>query len=206
MEKLLKVGAVATCLVGLILCCWAGCMVKTPAPDSYVPYTAKDGSFQCDRPDGWTPNEGKNPRHNAFSLGNAEIRIEVSPLDALHLDQTADKNATTNNSPPDVEKPAAPRSLAAQAHEAKRKIFNDFKVEYDERDPTVVQTGLGDACRSEFTASDRLIGPVHGYRVTVPVGDQYVHVVCACPESDWPTLRPAFNHVIASLRPAKNVD
>jgi hypothetical protein len=43
-------------------------------------------------------------------------------------------------------------------------------------------------------------GKVYGYRATFLGGDRRIEVICSCPSTNWKTLKPAFEKVIAGLR------
>ena len=60
-------------------------------------------------------------------------------------------------------------------------------------------THLGDSRKSEFTGSGLLNGAFHGYRVTALSRDKRIRVVCRCSESQWQSLQPAFDKMIASV-------
>jgi hypothetical protein len=59
---------------------------------------------------------------------------------------------------------------------------------------------LGEGRRSTFTAEQTLGGKVFGYRATLLGGDRRIEIVTTCSASNWQTLKPAFEKVIASLR------
>lgn len=57
---------------------------------------------------------------------------------------------------------------------------------------------------SEWTANGNVFGlggHVHGHRAALVGGNLTAVVVCQCLDSDWPALKPAFRHVIASVTP-----
>jgi hypothetical protein len=68
-----------------------------------------------------------------------------------------------------------------------------------EQDPTIVKTGMMDGRRSEFTGTRTFGAPIHGYRATALSIDRRIRVVCRCSESQWESLKPAFEKAIASV-------
>jgi hypothetical protein len=67
-------------------------------------------------------------------------------------------------------------------------------------EPAVLEVSVGPARKSEFTASSTFGGGLHGYRSTMLGHDKAVTVICVCPESDWKTLQPAFDHVLSTFK------
>jgi len=58
---------------------------------------------------------------------------------------------------------------------------------------------LGPARLSEFTYKTSFGTQMHGYRVSIIGHKKGVKAFCTCPESDWKTLNPVFDKVLASL-------
>ena len=70
---------------------------------------------------------------------------------------------------------------------------------YEEEDGTNVETALGVAWQTEFTAKDAFGREIHGYRATVLGPDLRYTITCACREGDWENLKEAFAKTIASI-------
>jgi hypothetical protein len=71
---------------------------------------------------------------------------------------------------------------------------------YEEGEVQVLKSRLGPGRMSEFTAASTFGTALHGYRVTVITRQQAVSILCICPEDDWQTLQPAFDHLLTSLK------
>jgi len=177
----------------------AGCGGRVPAPTSYTAYNAKDGSFQCDCPDGWNcEGGGKGHQWATFSSGGAQIDIETGVLGSALGDMYAARNAMMGDMVPDES-----MTPVAQVHEVEKKAFAEDRKDYQEQTPTTIKSGMGDVRKAEFTQSGTLGGKLHGYRATALASNVRVQIVCMCPESNWATLQPAFDRVIQSLRPGR---
>jgi hypothetical protein len=96
---------------------------------------------------------------------------------------------------PDDEPPVA------HVHETGEAKFAEGFSNYKEQEPRAVQSYLGEGRISEFTAAGSLGRKLHGYRATFLSRDRRITAMCSCPVSEWETLRPAFDKVIASLQP-----
>lgn len=197
MAKIVRpVLALAACAGGMLLL--ASCGVRVTAPTAYVECDSPDGVFRCDVPADWDINgKGKQYPGMTVSRGNVEMRIETHPVDAKLLD--SEGAAGTKGG--EVQEAGQP--LPLRVHDAAKTKFTRYMPDYAERATTSVETALGEGRVSEFTYSERITGRVHGYRGTVVLGDKWVQVSCTCPEGDWVTLQPAFDHVISSLRPGE---
>ena len=176
----------------------AGCSTQPPvaAPTSYASYNSPDGSFLVNYPDGWSAegNAGRRLAWARFEMGGAKISVrasaEASLLDDAGGGRTADRNAPT----PDL----------APVHGIHEMGLDGASEEYGSYQETaagtqVLDCGVGPARFSEFTATGGIGAPIHGYRATAIGHKMGVHVVCTCSESDWTTLKPAFDHVLATL-------
>jgi hypothetical protein len=174
----------------------AGCNEPVPTPTSFHTYNHKSGVFQCDCPDDWTEEGGGKKAYWAkFTRGGATIRLQTSESGSLLGDIAGSGGMVVG---PD----AAPVDLSpvAQVHEVNKAAFADDWSNFDEKTPVTVPTKrLGEARKSEFTASGSLGGKVHGYRATVLALNHCITIACTCPEAEWTKLQPAFDQVIASL-------
>jgi hypothetical protein len=79
----------------------------------------------------------------------------------------------------------------ARVHELRRP---QERRSYQEEPAVTVTTKFGKARRSAYKD-----GSKRGYRVTVLMHQTALDVFCECRASDWETLQPAFDRVIASL-------
>jgi len=195
--RLQSMAALAALSGGLLAA--GGCGGSLEAPTSFDSYNAKDGSFACQYPAGWeAAGGGKGHQWAKFTSGSAEIKIETNISGSLIGDIAQSRNQAAGIQ--DAHEDLAP---VAQVHEMEKEGFAEDMSNYEEQAPQTVRTGLGDARKAEFTASGTFGGTIHGYRVTALSRDRRVQVVCQCSESDWETLRPAFDRVIESLAPGK---
>jgi hypothetical protein len=177
---------------------FAGCgSGPVAAPTSYSQYNAKDGTFACEYPDGWSADGGgKNgPLWATFTSGPAEIRVNADVAGSLMGDIAGSVGLGGGQTMPiDLEPVAKVHELgketAAQKYSGYTEVGN----------ATELKAGLGPARRSEFTATTAFGSGQHGYRATILAKDKRVVVFCACPESDWQTLEPAFARVLESFQ------
>ncbi len=177
-----------------------GCGGEVVVPTEYEPYNAKDASFSCEAPAGWTiEGGGKGHQWAKFTSGSAKIRIHTGIVGSLIADMPPGMNLLGDAEGID-EEDLAP---VAHAHAFEKDIFAQDYSDYEEQPAVAIQTGLGDSRQGEFTAAGSFGGTTHGYRVTALTLDKRIRIVCECPESDWEALRPAFDHVIKSLAPGK---
>jgi hypothetical protein len=167
------------------------------APTAYSEYNAKDGTFACDYPDGWSADGGgKNgPLWATFASGPAEIRIDADLAGSL-LGSIA-----SSATPDEMEEAAAEFEPVHQVHESGKKAGEQKYSGYKEVGlPQVLTVSLGPARKSEFTAASTFGSGLHGYRATVLARDKRVVVYAVCPEADWKTLQLGFDHVLSTLR------
>ena len=184
-----------TLLVAVVVCAalltTAGCG-SVAAPTSYTEYNAKNGSFKCQRPDDWEAKGGGKGFHKAtFKSGPASIVILAKVQGSLLGDIAGGRMAGDD----------VPEELTAEAkvHEFYLRQAEEEFGNYEEKDPEVVKTKLGEGRRSEFNASSALGGKVRGFRATILAHDNCITVTAQCPEKHWDTLKPAFEKVIDSL-------
>ena len=187
-----------TASIGLILSLLAisGCGAAVPAPKAFVAYHSPSGRFSCDYPKGWQADgAGKPESPNAwakFTMGHAEIRVEADLAGSLFGDMAKSSGSTfgVEEEPP-----------VARIHPmGERQMKEDF-TNYTEREPKPFQSkGIGEGRRSTFIADQTLGGKVYGYRATLLAHDRRITVVCTCPATNWKTLKPAFETVVASVR------
>jgi hypothetical protein len=176
-------------VVALVLTVWVVIRVTRGEPPAQ-PVTAwerhctEENEFGFDYPAGWYAREygTRGKREVEVKGGAATITVKENIVGSLVGDIT---NALNKGEPVDDE-----RSPVAKVHEMRRPDSSGHREE-----PAVtVATKFGKARRSSYTQ-----GSSRGYRATVLMRQTALDVYCECPASDWETLRPAFERVIASL-------
>jgi len=185
--------------VGVLSCVvLAGCGSEPVViPTSYTLYNAKDGTFECDAPDGWeTKGGGKNasgPVWAKFISGPATIHFKASPTSLLANAALSGRGAEANAVPN-----IAPVHLI---HVATMDVAKEDYDDYTEiaGSPVVMNCVLGPARLSEFTYKTSFGTQMHGYRVSIIGHKKGITSFCTCPESDWKSLNPVFDKVLASL-------
>ncbi|MFN3648952.1 MAG: hypothetical protein ACK47B_05165 [Armatimonadota bacterium] len=188
---------------------------RVPAPKAYKPFKAADGSFQCQYPEGWSRAAGEAHAiisAAVFKKGSASIEVTADLLGSLVGDFTP-KGAQGEIDPgteqllqampemqaamKEMKKPAAERLHEAGAKAAAKRFSG-----YQEGEMKTMVGQAGDGRYSEFTADGGwLDGKLRGYRVTIMGPQRALTVICRCPESEWKTLKPAFERVVNSLQP-----
>jgi hypothetical protein len=172
----------------------SGCS-RAVVPSAFTTYTAEDQSFQCDAPAGWaTTGGGKNGNYNAtFSSGGAEISVTVDVMGSVLGDManTANRMAGTEDVPE--------LSPLVQAHERNAQGMAEELSNFKDLNTVDVRLPIGEAKKSEYTASGSLGGQQHGYRVSSLLTSQRLLIICQCPDSEWKALQPVFDRVIASV-------
>lgn len=174
-----------------------GCSGSVVVPTGYGEYNARDGTFACASPDGWSAEGGGKggPQWATFTSGPAEIRINADLAGSL-------LGSIASSATPDaMEEASIEFEPVHKVHELGKEDAERKYAGYTELgSPEALQVGLGPARRSEFTASSTFGTGLHGYRVTVLGHDKRVVVFAICPEADWKALQPAFDTVLASLK------
>ncbi len=178
-------------LVGIV-----GCGGSVPAPKAFVAYNSPSARFSCDYPKGWqAEGGGKNDSPMSwakFTEGNAEIRVDADLAGSLFADIA---KAGGGGMGADAEPPVAKIHPMAIRH--MKEEYNG----YEEREAKKFQSkGLGEGRKAIFIAKEALGGKIYGYRATLLSGDRRITVITKCPATNWQTLKPAFDTVIASLR------
>ncbi|HID77406.1 MAG TPA: hypothetical protein EYP56_15605 [Planctomycetaceae bacterium] len=185
-----------------VLSLGSGCGQAPTIPSSYKQYNAKNGAFQCDYPEGWeAQGAGKREAfHSAkFSSGSATIKITADLAGSL-MGDIAESFGGLGDAGGLAEE-GEDLSPVAEIHQLGKERVAEELSNYEEKEPEVVQTRLGEGRRSEFSASGAFAGRLRGYRVTFLAHNHRVTVVCMCPEGYWDRLQPVFDKVIDSLRP-----
>lgn len=164
-------------------------------PKEFVEVEFGEKEYLCKHPKGWevTSGGGKEgvPPWTKFEKGGASIQIRdsLSGTPGAKV-QRALKIGTA------IERGEAP---VDQVHEHRKQFAAESMRNYEETAPQKHDHRLGDALISEFTAKPILGEGIHGYRATVLHGYHQFNIVCRCTESEWETLKPAFEQVISAL-------
>jgi hypothetical protein len=185
-------------LAGLVA--FTGCGGAVPAPTAFVPYHSPDGRFSCDYPKGWEAAGGgkaDSPMSWAkFTSGGAEIRVDADFAGSLYGDIAKAQGAGMGG---DAE-PAV-----ARVHPMGIRHMKDEFSNYEEREAKSFKSkGLGEGRKAIFIASGALGAKTFGYRATLLSGDRRITIITTSPATNWQTLKPAFDTVIASLRQSGN--
>ncbi len=172
----------------------AGCSQPATAPTSFTTHNATDQSFQCEHPADWEAEGGG--AHGYYHLrvrrGSAAINVTADLVGSLMGDIARSFGQAAGVS----EERLSPVALL---HEKAKEEMAENYGSFQEQAATKMNTGFGETYRSEFTGSGSFGGKTHGYRATALARDRRIICVCTCPESDWQTLKPAFEKVIESL-------
>lgn len=167
-------------------------------PTSYSLYNAKDGTFECDAPDGWEiKGGGKNsstPVWAKFSSGSALIHIKANSTGPL-ANAGLGVNVSDPNTPPSWEAVhlihVADIEMVAEEYEGYTEVAGS---------PMVMNCSLGPARLSEFTYSATFGAAMHGYRVSIVGHDRGIKIFCTAPENQWKNLQPVYDKFLASLQ------
>ncbi|MFC1597154.1 hypothetical protein ACFL5Q_04340 [Planctomycetota bacterium] len=173
---------------------------ETPTEFVEVEFGQRD--YQCECPKGWevTSGGGKDgiPPWTKFEKGGASVQIRDSlsgtpggMLDrSLHLGTAVDRG----EAPVD------------QVHEHRIEGVAGSMRNYEESARQKLDHKLGDALIAEFTSKPMFAEAIRGYHATVLHEFHQFTIACRCTESEWETLKPAFEHVISTLEPVKSDD
>jgi len=172
-----------------------GCSGRAIVPTSFNTYNSKDGAFKIDYPAQWQA-EGNSKSGYAwakFASGSAEITIDANVVGSLiaEIARTRSQMHGIQNTDPE-------NAPVAVVHENERQGFEeDGSVQ--EQEPLPINTGFGDSRKSEYAGRRTFGGSIHGYRVTALSPEKRIRVVCQCSESEWESLKPAFDKAIKSV-------
>lgn len=173
------------------------------APTGWTAFTTEDKSFSVAAPGGWevTPSDraqkmmGKDATTGGvlFQSGSASIDITTDTVATLMSYILVHGNGDTD---------ALTGPKAVSLHKQWKIATSAIHKGYQETKVANFERKMDDARLSEWTANGNVFGlggRVHGYRASLVEGNTTAVVVCQCLESDWPTLKPAFLHVIANV-------
>jgi len=200
---------------------------RAKAPTSFAAFVTEDKSFACDAPEGWKRRTGSSQAIRTFAVftsGQAEIDIDADLQGSLHADILRSSQQMGGGSVGGLgdefgggmggggEIPGAgalggPQGDARKPpiqilHEAGRGEMAEEHAGYEETEGQPIQSALGEGRTSDFTyKGDFFSKTMKGRRLTILAGDKLVKVVCEAPQRDWEKLKPAFDRVVASLKP-----
>lgn len=185
-----------------------GCGVgDVPAPTTFAKYNAQNGDFAFEYPEGWdTAGYGKQNHVVEITKGAVAITVKSDLTGSLVGDIIGSgMSVMTGGAPPgelDEKQAEALEDLepVAQVHQLGQKELAEAVSNYSEGKAEKISTSLGEGRKSEFTGKQSLGREIRGLRVTVLARDKRVVVICSCPASNWQTLQPAFEKLIASLQ------
>jgi len=177
-----------------VLVTMSGCSSKVPAPKSFKKFNATDGSFSCLYPADWEV-EGGAAKDNSFgwgrfTMGSAQIKVSADLAGSLMGDIAKAGQSTLGE---------AAESPVASVHNFGRKKMNDDFDDYKEKKAKVITAELGEGRQSDFTAAGSLGAKIRGSRTTLLSNDRLIKIICQCPQSEWKTLKPAFEKVVKSV-------
>ncbi len=163
-------------------------------PTTYDTYKAQDGSFEVQYPANWESKGGGVPGRAwaKFTSGNAEIAVEADSVGSIMADIAQPNRVVGQEKDPN-------REAVAIVHVQEKEAFEE-KAGVKEQEHSIVKTALADGRKSEFTGTPTFGAPIHGCRATVLSIDRRIRVVCQCSESQWASLKSAFDKVIASVK------
>ena len=169
----------------------------TETPNEFAEVEFGEEDYRCEHPKGWevTNGGGKEgvPPWTKSEKGGASVQIRdsMSGTESGMLWRALKQRS-------DIERGEAP---VEKVHEHRKQFVVKDMRNYEESTPEKLVHPIGDALISEFTAKPMLGAPVRGYRATVLHEYHQFNILCVCTESEWEILKPAFEHVIASLKP-----
>jgi predicted Zn finger-like uncharacterized protein len=168
------------------------------APTGWSNYRSPAEKFSCEYPSNWAMEASTSQGGGAmgwvrFTSGDAKINIRESMAGGALGDiagATSDPNEQDESQTP-----------VAKLHEFRKESVAEEYNDYQETAITTVQSSMGDARRSEYTAKFGFGSKLRGYRVTYISPRAQMNAMCECPEEDWETCRPIFERVILSVSP-----
>lgn len=160
-----------------------------PAPTNFIEHATGDGTFKCEAPEGWnietTPSANGVAGGSTFSSGTAKIKLKTDLAGSVMGDLLKDPKKT-------------PLQIL---HEAGAEKMKEEFGDYDEMPSKMYQGAFGETWYCEFTGKGGFReGAIHGYRATMMGGDKRIRIIATCRESDWETLKPAFDRVLNSMK------
>jgi hypothetical protein len=201
----LKSGLACVFIVGSVAI--VGCHPKDPmtAPKSYVAFEALDKSFKGMAPEGWkVQRSGLQGTLTTAKISRLDASINI--VSDLQGSLMGDMMTATNNQMGGLTEGSgvnlpAPKPAVEKLHAAgKARLEKKYENEdYEEKAMQNMQTKLGEARYSEFTAKG-----VHGFRVTILASDRLFQITEVGDADEWTILQPIFAKVVAELAPGTN--
>lgn len=174
-----------------------------PAPAGYTAYLSPDKTFACLSPNGWKKSEsagGGIMSGVVFTKSKAKVNVTSDLQGSLMADIS--RGPSLGGIPGMGGMPQRPpvEKLHLSTTNGLKKEFKEYSEKPMRELPNMA---LGDTRVSEWTGDAGLLGggKIHGYRTTILNNDRRTVVICHCPESSWTNLKPAFQKIVASLKP-----
>jgi hypothetical protein len=199
LARLNTAALVFACSLGLAGCGGGG---PIPAPTEFKTYQAHDDAFQIDYPADWKAEGGgkQGMQWAQFTRGAALVKVGIGVTGSILGDIASGGRVGFGDGEELSPEEKEARAPVTHVHQLRKEVMAEEYSEYQESTASNIQVGLGPARKGEFTASAGLGRKIHGYHVTVLSRDYRVTVLCLCPESDWTTLQPAFDRIVASVQ------
>ncbi|MCI0379780.1 MAG: hypothetical protein L0215_19545 [Gemmataceae bacterium] len=176
---------VLTLLIWLLVKFTAGSPPVQPVT-AWEKFSTEENEFGFEYPAGWnTKHHGLTGKREVDVIGpsGATVNIKENLTGSLIGDIAG---AATGGRPvPDELSPVG------RTHDMRQPKDT---VSYKEEPAVTVMTRFGKARRSAYVD-----GSKRGYRATVLMHKTALDIFCECRESDWNTLRPAFDRLIESI-------
>ncbi|MCI0639928.1 MAG: hypothetical protein L0Y72_19295 [Gemmataceae bacterium] len=179
-------GAVAFILLIILLINFMGGSPPAQPVTTWEKFSTEENEFGFEYPAGWnTKHYGITGRREVDVIGKngASISLKENLVGSLIGDIAGSQ--TGGRPVPDELSPVG------RAHDMRQPKDT---TSYKEHPAETVMTRFGKARRSFYVD-----GAKRGYRVTILMHKTALDVFCECRESDWGTLRPAFDHVIETI-------
>lgn len=185
--------------VGLLTVVCIGCGGSSGPPSVpkwFARYNSPDGTFAVRYPEGWDADgkAGKRIAWARFESAGAKIDVRADAKASLMDDAGGGRIADREAPSPDL---APVHGIHELGLDNAAEDYGDFQE--TAAGTQVLDCPLGPARFSEFTGTAGFAGAIHGYRATAIGHKRGVHLVCVCPEADWPAMKPAFDHVLGTL-------
>jgi hypothetical protein len=196
--KTLQISSLVATFSSALLCLvLSGCgSAPAVAPTAFVEYNASDGTFALEYPEEWSEDGGgkHGPVWAKFKAGAAEIRVNGDVVGSLLGDIAGNTAPNQDEVSPELQAVHKVHEMGAEDAAAEFSGYEEIG------EPVELIVPLGPARKSEFKSTAAFGSGLHGYRVTILGKDKRVVVFTVCPESDWATLQPAYDHVLKSLK------
>lgn len=201
---------------------------RSKVPAKFTAFVVDDKTFACDAPDGWNKRSGSAQAIRTFAVftsGQAKIDIDANLEGSLMADilrasqQMGDGGGMGmdefgggggGGGVPGAGALGDAGRMPANTRKPPVQILHDVGAAkmaaehpgYEESQAQAFQSALGEARLSDFTyKGDFFSKTMKGRRITILAGDKLVTVICESPQRDYVSLKPAFDRVVASLKP-----